>query len=98
MNDLNFGHYFPDKANRILFQRVSQMTLPHVPSLEDIGFLMLRLAIADPAFFLYMSQKAEHLSEAMLPGDKEMLRTWCWFVSTQREGLRKAGILNDDEE
>jgi len=73
------------------------MTSPRIPSAEETGFLMLRLAIVDSNFFEYMCQMAEDSGTLMLRGDRKMLLGWCWLVETQREGLRRAGSLKDNE-
>jgi len=75
------------------------MTVPHIPSADEIGHLMLRLTIADPEFLLYVTRRSttlENLGEKMLPSDKETLRAWCGSVWFQREILRISGVLKDD--
>jgi len=56
-----------------------------LPTAEELGQIMLRLAISEPDFLRYIGPKSENLSERMLPGDAKKLQAWCWFVWVMRQ-------------
>jgi len=68
---------------------INHMDTPRVPCAQEIGEIMMRLAIADEEFLSYTLHAAEKAGDRMAPRDVEMLIAWCWFVKSVAGSVRR---------
>jgi len=64
------------------------MDAPPIPSAQELGEIMMRLAIADADFLSYTLYAAQNAGERMAPRDVDMLIAWCWVVKSVAGSVR----------
>jgi len=60
-----------------------------IPSAQELGEIMMRLAIEDADFLSYTLHAAQNAGERMAPRDVDRLISWCWFVKSVEGSVRR---------